>query len=176
MPKTRKAPAKKAPAKKAPAKKAPAMKAPAKKVPAKKAPAKKVPAKKAPAKISARAAGLSVEAYLSGLSVEQAEIARRIDAVVTRVTGSPATLKWGQPVWESSGPLAYLRGSSRHVTLGFWRGAELADPGGALEGEGERMRHLKVASPGALDERLVEGLVRQAVSLNAERGDPTRSR
>lgn len=34
----------------------------------------------------------------------------------------------------------------RYVNLGFFRGTELADPDGLLEGSGKRLRHIKVRS------------------------------
>ena len=43
---------------------------------------------------------------------------------------------------------AYINAFKRHVNVGFFRGAELADPGGLLEGSGKRMRHVKL-EPGA---------------------------
>jgi hypothetical protein len=41
---------------------------------------------------------------------------------------------------------AYLIGHRAHVNLGFFRGTDLPDPGGRLEGAGKRLRHLKVDS------------------------------
>ncbi|MGE0040426.1 MAG: DUF1801 domain-containing protein [Vicinamibacterales bacterium] len=38
----------------------------------------------------------------------------------------------------------YVNAFSGHVNVGFFRGAELADPAGLLEGAGKRMRHVKV--------------------------------
>ena len=41
----------------------------------------------------------------------------------------------------------YVNAFSAHVNLGFFRGAELADPEGLLEGSGKFMRHVKL-TPG----------------------------
>ena len=41
---------------------------------------------------------------------------------------------------------AYILPHKRWVNLGFYQGAELADPEGLLEGTGARMRHVKVKS------------------------------
>jgi hypothetical protein len=60
------------------------------------------------------------------------------------------------------------------VNIGFWRGAELEDPAGVLIGKGDRMRHIGVREDGAFDEEAVIGLIRQAVALNRQKGDPTR--
>ena len=45
-------------------------------------------------------------------------------------------------------PFAYVNAFTSHVNVGFFHGAELADPAGLLEGSGKRMRHVKLR-PGA---------------------------
>lgn len=52
---------------------------------------------------------------------------------------------------------------SRHVNLGFNRGAELPDPDGILAGTGARIRHLRIASPRDLRSRALRALLRDAV-------------
>ena len=42
---------------------------------------------------------------------------------------------------------AYVNAFTAHVNVGFFRGAEIADPDGVLEGTGKFMRHVKL-SPG----------------------------
>lgn len=84
-------------------------------------------------------------------------------------------IKWAQPVWETQeGPMAFFRGSAKHVTLGFWRGAEMQDTRGLLEGEGDRMKHLKFKRLEDVDVALISDYVQQAVRLNAEKGNPTK--
>ena len=39
---------------------------------------------------------------------------------------------------------AYVNAFTSHVNVGFFRGAELADPDGLLEGTGKFMRHVKL--------------------------------
>ena len=39
---------------------------------------------------------------------------------------------------------AYVNAFSAHVNVGFFRGAELEDPAGLLEGTGKSMRHVKL--------------------------------
>ena len=41
-------------------------------------------------------------------------------------------------------PFGYVNVFKAHVNVGFFYGAELADPAGLLEGRGRRMRHVKV--------------------------------
>jgi hypothetical protein len=41
-------------------------------------------------------------------------------------------------------PFGYVNAFKAHASVGFFRGAMLADPAGLLEGEGKRMRHVKL--------------------------------
>jgi hypothetical protein len=45
-------------------------------------------------------------------------------------------------------PFGYVNVFRAHVNVGFFHGAELKDPTGLLEGNGKRMRHVKL-KPGA---------------------------
>ena len=42
------------------------------------------------------------------------------------------------------GAFAYVNAFRDHVNVGFFRGAELEDPAGLLEGSGKYMRHVKL--------------------------------
>jgi hypothetical protein len=180
-----KAPAAKKVAAKATAKqaaKAPAAKKVAAKATAKqaaKAPAaRKVAAKTGANKVASVSPlrGSSVDDYAAKVSGWQADAVRAIAGLVQRVApAATSAIKWAQPVFELDGPFAFVRAAAKHVTLGFWRGGELKDPKGALEGDGTRMKHIKLKSA-ALDEQLLGGFIREAVALNKAKGDPTKLR
>jgi len=89
---------------------------------------------------------------------------------------SAVSIKWSQPVWEWNGPMIWMKAEKNHVNLGFWRGAELDDPDGVLEGDGDRMRHVKVTSVDMIPDESIRNLVRQAVKLNTAKGNPTLAR
>jgi hypothetical protein len=119
--------------------------------------------------------GTNVDDWAKKLNGWQADALRVIRALVTRhAPGATLVMKWGQPVWEQNGPFAWLRPATKHVSFGFWRGAEMNDPEGHLEGDGDRMRHLKVTSADDLNALPIEGFVKQAVALNGDKGDPTK--
>jgi len=46
---------------------------------------------------------------------------------------------------------AYVNAFKAHVNVGFFRGTELADPNGLLEGTGKFMRHVKLRPEGEVD-------------------------
>ena len=54
---------------------------------------------------------------------------------------------------------AYVNAFKAHVNIGFFRGAELADPAGLLEGTGRYMRHVKIRPGGDLDAKALMELI-----------------
>ncbi len=119
--------------------------------------------------------GMTPDDWAKRLEGWHADALRIIRALVTRhAPQATLSIKWGHPVWEHNGPFAWAKPSAKHFSLGFWRGAELDDPGSHLEGTGDRMRHVKITSAEQLSELPLEAFVKQAVALNAANGDPTK--
>jgi hypothetical protein len=56
-------------------------------------------------------------------------------------------------------PFAYVNAFRAHASVGFYYGAMLADPASLLEGEGKRMRHVKLRSGKELDDAALGGLI-----------------
>jgi hypothetical protein len=133
---------------------------------------KKSVSKKPASKTGAR---MSPDAWAERLDGWQADALKLIRALVARhAPKATLAIKWGQPVWDHNGPMAFAKPAKNHITFGFWRGAELADPDGHLEGAGNRMRHVKVTSVAHVKALPLASYVKQAVSLNDAKGDPTR--
>jgi hypothetical protein len=57
---------------------------------------------------------------------------------------------------------AYVNAFTAHVNVGFFRGAELADPGRMLQGTGKYMRHVKIEPGQYIDETALETLIETA--------------
>lgn len=57
---------------------------------------------------------------------------------------------------------AYADAFTAHVNVGFFRGAELDDPDGLLEGTGKFMRHVKLRPGHQVDEAALKTLIRAA--------------
>jgi hypothetical protein len=156
--------------------KKPAAKA-AKKPSAKKPAKKTATAKKAAPRMTKKVSplrGMAVVEYVKTRTRGwQTELMTRLLSLAAKsAPGATVSIKWGQPVIDANGPIAFIKPNKSHVTFGFWRGAELTDAE-RLEG-GDRMRHLKLTSPDGVDEKWLESLVREAVALNKTKGDPTR--
>ena len=57
---------------------------------------------------------------------------------------------------------AYVNAFKAHVNVGFYQGAALADPKRLLQGDGKRMRHVKVKWGEAVDAPALEALIGEA--------------
>jgi hypothetical protein len=57
---------------------------------------------------------------------------------------------------------AYANAFTAHVNVGFFRGAELADPDSLLEGTGKFMRHVKLRPGQQVDQAALKKLIRAA--------------
>jgi hypothetical protein len=57
---------------------------------------------------------------------------------------------------------AYVAAFRDHVNVGFFRGAELADAAGLLEGTGKSMRHVKVWPGRSVDDAALQDLIHAA--------------
>ena len=59
---------------------------------------------------------------------------------------------------------AYVNAFKAHVNVGFFRGAELSDPEGLLEGTGKFMRHVKLIVARDIDAAALSRLISEAYS------------
>ena len=58
--------------------------------------------------------------------------------------------------------VAYVNAFKAHVNIGFFRGAEIADPEGLLEGTGKFMRHVKLRPDREVDATALSTLINAA--------------
>jgi hypothetical protein len=61
-------------------------------------------------------------------------------------------------------PWGYVNAFTSHVNVGFFYGAELADPARLLEGSGKRMRHVKLKPGVAVNSAALRKLIEEAYS------------
>jgi hypothetical protein len=57
---------------------------------------------------------------------------------------------------------AYVNAFTTHVSVGFFRGAELSDPRRLLQGTGKLMRHVKVGPGHRVDDKALTQLIETA--------------
>lgn len=113
-------------------------------------------------------------------------IAKFSDDVAPRIRAARATLRARLPgavelVYDNYNALAIAYGASEKladvvfsiaafpqwIRLFFYRGADLDDPQGLLEGQGAQVRSLKLPSLAVLDEPAVQALMAQALARAA---------
>jgi hypothetical protein len=106
----------------------------------------------------------SFDDYLADQKGRNRTIIGALRKFVKRVEpGLSEAVKWGNGCWVGKkGPVAYVYSATGYVQFGFFRGSELKDPRGLLEGEGKYVRHIKVHDPSEVDERAFASLLRQA--------------
>lgn len=105
-----------------------------------------------------------VEAWMQELTPEFSELTRHWLGVM-KGCGSDVRelLHDGHPtacVGEAA--FAYVNAFKAHINIGFFRGAELDDPEGLLEGNGKLMRHVKIKPGAAVNASALNRLIRTA--------------
>ena len=104
---------------------------------------------------------LATDFYVAGAAPLLGPIAARLVGLVrTSAPEAQEIMHDGHPTFclEHS-PFAYVAAFSGHVNLGFFNGSVLDDPDGLLQGQGKRMRHVKLRPDGAFDEAALRRLV-----------------
>ena len=118
----------------------------------------------------------TVDAYIAQLESLQGEIISEVRKIILEAAPeAEEAIKWAQPVYSLNGPFAYIKAFKRAVNFGFWRGVDIDDPSGLLQGSGEKMRHVKLTDLNDIDEHAFTDFIQQAIKLNLTKGDPTRS-
>ncbi len=118
----------------------------------------------------------TVDEYVAGLEDWQAEIVSGVRRIILEAAPEVTeAVKWAQPVYESNGPFAYIKAFPNNVNFGFWRGIDITDPDGFLQGTGKKMRHIKLSGLDAIHVETFKGFVQEAIKLNEVKGDPTKN-
>ena len=119
----------------------------------------------------------TVDEYIAAFDDWRTDAMKRLREVVKEgAPHSAVAIKWAQPVWEWNGPMIWMKAYPKHVNIGFWRGTEMDDPKKVLQGDGERMRHIKITTVEEIPADALRELVKQAVKLNTAKGNPTLGR
>ena len=94
----------------------------------------------------------SFEDALAGASEDMQALARAARELIADVLPGVTEVAWpkqriagyGVGPKKMSEQFCYVGLNKAHVNLGFYYGADLADPGGLLEGTGKALRHIKL--------------------------------
>ena len=116
----------------------------------------------------------SPQAYLASLDGWRLKRVKSLRSSALAEGKLEEAVKWGHLVYASNGPVLLIRAEANRVLFGFWRGQRLRDIEPALKGGGKyEMATLEILEDTAVDIGTVRRLVRAAVALNEELGDPT---
>ena len=96
-----------------------------------------------------------VDAWFEGYANPQRELVQAVrEAVLDADDRVTEAIKWQAPTFMYRGNIAsFYPKATRHVSLMFHRGAEIDDPDGLLEGEGDVSRVAKFADAADLDRK-----------------------
>jgi len=112
-----------------------------------------------------------VDAFVGSLKPELRGLFADLRKLVREtVPEARETVKWGYPCYEQNGNVCSLMPAEGYVRLQFFRGAELGDPDGLLEGTGKGMRHVKVRDAAGMPRQALRALIVEAANLNAKGG------
>ena len=106
----------------------------------------------------------AIEAWFDARQDELGAIARRwFDAMRGCGDDVRELLHDGHPTaCVGDAAFGYVNAFTAHVNVGFFRGAELADPAGLLEGTGKFMRHVKLRPDRDVDSHALRTLIETA--------------
>ena len=97
-------------------------------------------------------------------------------AVLEAAPGLEEKLKWGHLVYFSNGPVLLIRAEPERVLFGFWRGKRLLHLEPRMRGGGKfELRTLELHEDTPFERDTALALVKAAVVLNAELGNPQRA-
>ena len=115
------------------------------------------------------------DAFVAALSGWRRQRVEELRASIDAAARLEEVIKWGNLVYLSNGPVLLIRAEAERLLLGFWRGQRLRRieprlrPGGKYE-----MASIPLRESDFIEPVTVQRLVRAAVKLNRELGDPTR--
>lgn len=110
-----------------------------------------------------------IKEFLESLPPAKRKLAMRVREIVLKTDPSiKEAVKWGNLTFTSNGNLAfiYTYNTKDYINLGFFKGTELSDPGGLLEGTGRTMRHTKIQEEAAINEGQISRWIKQALEIN----------
>jgi hypothetical protein len=117
----------------------------------------------------------SPDAYVAGLDGWRRRTVEELRTAVRAAGAMGEVIKWRHLVYLSNGPVCLIRAESERVLFGLWRGKRLLDREPRLQAGGKyELATAVLTEDETLDPASVTALVRSAITLNTELGDPTK--
>jgi hypothetical protein len=116
--------------------------------------------------VSRTAAQKTVDSYVAELPSPQKEVVAALRQLIRKAApGLKETIKWGMPCYVGTENVCSIMAYKSHVNFAIFRGAELSDKNGLLEGTGKGMRHVTIRSVKDIRKGAIVALVKQANNL-----------
>jgi len=113
-----------------------------------------------------KAKGKDVDAFVKKIEPgKRASVEALRKFVKKQAPGLQEAIKWGNITWIGTDNVCWIIVYKDHVDFGFFKGAQLKDPKGLLEGTGKGLRHIKVYSPADIKQKEYNDLLKQALAL-----------
>ena len=110
---------------------------------------------------------INLDQYLSKYDKEMGSLARDLrNMILEQVPDMNEVIKWKNLFYEKKGFVCAIVIHKDHVNLQFARGTELEDPEGILEGNGKKIRHVKINNTKEINSNILKNMVVEAVKLN----------
>lgn len=115
------------------------------------------------------------DAYVAALRGWRRELVELLRDATRKAAKLDEVIKWGHLVYFANGPVLLIRAEGERVLFGFWRGKRLLDIEPRMKGGGKyELRTLELREGDSIPVARVRKLVRAAVALDAQFGDPTK--
>jgi hypothetical protein len=115
------------------------------------------------------------DAYVAALGGWQQRGVAALRQAVLECAPLEERIRWGHLVYFARGPVLLIRAEPSRLLFGFWRGRRLTAIEPRLKGGGKyEMATLVLHEDTALERATAMALVRAAVALDRQLGDPTR--
>ncbi|WP_164215076.1 DUF1801 domain-containing protein [Virgibacillus sp. YIM 98842] len=110
-----------------------------------------------------------VDKFMEELPADIKELAEKLRYIIHEADDNlKEEIKWRKPCFSKGGTdICYLQTAKKHVNLGFYFGASLQDEGNLLEGEGKKMRHIRVRKPEEIQPDKFTALIQEAIAYKS---------
>jgi len=108
-----------------------------------------------------------VDTYLAALPAALQLIASSLREIIRKAAPNlEEGMKWNVPCYSATANVCAIIAYKNHVNLAFYRGSELTDREGRLEGTGKGMRHVKVRTQREIRKKALAALIKAAAKLD----------
>ncbi len=108
--------------------------------------------------------------FFDGLEEPVQKLARHLRELIFEASDQMSEeIKWSKPSYSHDGLVCYLQPAKNHINFGFYQGAQLPDHGNLLEGDGTKMRHIRIYKASDIKPEPFKSLIWEAIEFNQQK-------